>query len=151
MKNDMAEKNMQELLNQLEKEQMVATNAYFVLAEASDMMLRHVEFLLDLRKRKLHQRVKQRHNRLMDKIQKLKTEYDNYQECYDVSFGGDYSKQDDLRKSAAYMARLLLLISDRCYTEKEGGDKERMIEEYIYHMPEKGFVTNRMLENFVIR
>lgn len=138
-------------MSQLDKEQMVATNAYYVLAEASDMMLRHVEFLLDLRGRKLHQRVKQRHVRLMDKIQKLKAEYDNFQECYDNSFNGDYSKQDDVRKSAAYIARILLLVADRCYTDKEGGGKERLIEEYIYHMPEKGFVTKRMLESFIIR
>lgn len=138
-------------MSQLDKEELVAVNAYYVLVEASDMMLRHVEFLLDFRKRGLRHQVKQRHKRVMEKIQALKNEYDNYQECYDRSFGGDYSKQDDVRKSAAYIARLLLLVSDRCYTEKEGGDKERMIEEYIYHMPEKGFVTNRMLENFVIR
>lgn len=138
-------------LNQLDKELVVTTNAYYVLAEASDMVLRYVEYLLNQKKGTVKQRVKQRHSRLMDKIEKLKTEYDNFQECYDASFGGDYTKQDDVRKSAAYIARILLLISDRCYTEKEGGVKERMIEEYIYHMPEKGFVTERMLENFVIR
>lgn len=138
-------------MSQLEKEEMVAVNAYYVLAEASDMMLRHVEFLLDLRRRGLRHDVKQRHKRIMDRLQVLKTEYLNFQSCYDRSFNGHYEKQDDVRKSAAYMARLLLLVSDRCYTEKEGGDKERMIEEYIYHMPEKGFVTDRMLESFVIR
>ena len=62
-------------MSQLGKEQMVATNVYYVLAEASDMMLRHVEFLLDLRKREMKQRVRQRHNRLMDKIQKLKMDW----------------------------------------------------------------------------
>ena len=146
----MADKELREM-SQLEKEEMVAVNAYYVLAEASDMMLRHVEFLLDLRRRGLRHDVKQRHKRIMDRLQVLKTEYLNFQSCYDRSFNGHYEKQDDVRKSAAYMARLLLLVSDRCYTEKEGGDKERMIEEYIYHMPEKGFVTDRMLENFVIR
>ena len=138
-------------MSQYDKEQMVAVNAYYVLAEASDMMLRYVEFLLGLKKRGLRHQVKQRHNRVMDKIEALKNEYYNYQECYDRSFGGDYSKQDDVRKSAAYIARILLLVSDRCYTNKEGGEKERMIEEYVYHMPEKGFVTTRMLENFTIR
>lgn len=138
-------------MSQLDKEQMVATNAYYVLAEASDMMLRHVEFLLKLRKRGIKQNVKQRHNRLMDKIQKLKMEYDNFQQCYDESFGGDYTKQDDVRKTAAYIARILLLISDRCYTDEEGGERERRIERYIYNMPDKGFVSERMLENFVIR
>ncbi len=146
----MADKELREM-SQLEKEEMVAVNAYYVLAEASDMMLRHVEFLLGLRKRGLRHDVKQRHKRIMDRLQVLKTEYLNFQSCYDRSFNGHYEKQDDVRKSAAYMARLLLLVSDRCYTEKEGGDKERMIEEYIYHMPEKGFVTDRMLESFVIR
>lgn len=146
----MADKELREM-SQLEKEEMVAVNAYYVLAEASDMMLRHVEFLLGLRKRGLRHDVKQRHKRIMDRLQVLKTEYLNFQSCYDRSFNGHYEKQDDVRKSAAYMARLLLLISDRCYTEMEGGDKERMIEEYIYHMPEKGFVTDRMLESFVIR
>ena len=138
-------------LSQLEKEEMVAVNAYYVLAEASDMMLRHVEFLLALKKRGLRHDVKQRHKRIMDRIQVLKTEYLNFQECYDRSFNGNYEKQDDVRKSAAYIARLLLLVSDRCYTTKEGGSKERMIEEYVYHMPENGFVTTRMLENFTIR
>lgn len=104
-----------------------------------------------MRKRGLRHDVKQRHKRIMDRLQVLKTEYLNFQSCYDRSFNGHYEKQDDVRKSAAYMARLLLLVSDRCYTEKEGGDKERMIEEYIYHMPEKGFVTDRMLESFIIR
>lgn len=146
----MADKELREM-SQLEKEEMVAVNAYYVLAEASDMMLRHVEFLLGLRKRGLRHDVKQRHKRIMDRLQVLKTEYLNFQSCYDRSFNGHYEKQDDVRKSAAYMARLLLLVSDRCYTEKEGGDKERMIEEYIYHMPEKGFVTDRMLESFIIR
>lgn len=138
-------------LSQLEKEEMVAVNAYYVLAEASDMMLRHVEFLLDLRRRGLRHDVKQRHKRIMDRISVLKTEYLNFQECYDRSFNGDYSKQDDVRKSAAYIARILLLVSDRCYTTKEGGGKERMIEEYIYHMPERGFISERMLESFTIR
>lgn len=146
----MADKDLREM-SQLDKEQMISTNAYYVLAEASDMMLRYMEFVLAMRKRVLHQRVKQRHNRLMDKIDKLKNEYLNYQECYDVSFGGDYSKQDDVRKSAAYIARLLLLVADRCFAEEAGGTKERMIEEYIYHMPENGFVNDRMLGSFRIR
>lgn len=146
----MADKELREM-SQLDKEQMISTNAYYVLAEASDMMLRYMEFVLAMRKRGLHQRVKQRHNRLMDKIDKLKNEYLNYQECYDVSFGGDYSKQDDVRKSAAYIARLLLLVADRCFAEENGGTKERMIEEYIYHMPENGFVNDRMLGSFRIR
>ena len=145
------EKDRLQELSQLEKEEMVAVNAYYVLAEASDMMLRHVEFLLDLKKRGLRHDVKQRHKRIMDRIQVLKTEYLNFQECYDRSFNGNYEKQDDVRKSAAYISRLLLLVSDRCYTTKKGGEKERMIEEYVYHMPEKGFVTTRMLENFIIR
>ena len=147
---EMENDRLQEL-SQLEKEEMVAVNAYYVLAEASDMMLRHVEFLLALKKRGLRHDVKQRHKRIMDRISVLKTEYLNFQSCYDRSFNGDYNKQDDVRKSAAYIARLLLLVSDRCYTNKEGGEKERMIEEYVYHMPEKGFVTTRMLENFTIR
>lgn len=138
-------------MSQLDKEQMVAVNCYYVLAEASDMMLRHIEFLLGLRKRNLKQKVKQRHSRLMEKVQHLKTEYDNFQSCYDESFGGDYNKQDDVRRSAAYIARILLLIFDRCYTEKEGGEREQRIERYIYNMPDKGFVTERMLENFIIR
>ena len=146
----MVDKELREM-SQLEKEEMVAVNAYYVLAEASDMMLRHVEFLLGLRKRGLRHDVKQRHKRIMDRLQVLKTEYLNFQSCYDRSFNGDYSKQDDVRKSAAYIARLLLLVSDRCYTTKEGGGKERMIEEYIYHMPERGFISERMLESFTIR
>ena len=138
-------------LSQLDKEQMVAVNAYYVLAEASDMMLRHVEFILAMRKRKMRHDVKQRHKRVMDRISVLKTEYLNYQSCYDRSFNGNYDEQDELRKSAAYIARLLLLIADRCYTTKEGGEKERMIEEYVYYMPENGFVTKRMLDSFTIR
>ena len=145
------EKDRLQELSQLDKEQMVAVNAYYVLAEASDMMLRHVEFLLALKKRGLRHDVKQRHKRIMDRIQVLKTEYLNFQSCYDRSFNGDYEKQDHVRKSAAYIARLLLLVSDRCYTDNEGGERERMIEEYVYYMPEKGFVTKRMLENFTIR
>lgn len=147
---EMENDRLQEL-SQLEKEEMVAVNAYYVLAEASDMMLRHVEFLLDLRRRGLRHDVKQRHKRIMDRISVLKTEYLNFQECYDRSFNGDYSKQDDVRKSAAYIARILLLVSDRCYTTKDGGGKERMIEEYIYHMPERGFISERMLGSFTIR
>ena len=145
------EKDRLQELSQLEKEEMVAVNAYYVLAEASDMMLRHVEFLLAFKKRGLRHDVKQRHKRIMDRIEVLKTEYLNFQSCYDRSFNGDYNKQDDVRKSAAYMARILLLISDRCYTDKQGGERERRIERYIYNMPEKGFVSERMLENFTIR
>ena len=49
---EMENDRLQEM-SQLEKEEMVAVNAYYVLAEASDMMLRHVEFLLALKKRGL--------------------------------------------------------------------------------------------------
>lgn len=135
------------------KQEALVTNSYYMLMEAADMMCRQMEVLLNARKRRVKGKIRQRHNYMMEKVVALRNLQEDFWKDYHEAFGGAYQKTDSLRESAAYMARIMLLIADRCYTQEDNGDrkKERMIEEYIYFMPEGGLLKDDFLKRFVIR
>ena len=134
---------------QMGREALV-TNSYYMLVEASCMMLRYLDIMLNKRHATLTKRVKERHKFLMQKVADLKVATESFDVDYHKGFD-DYHKWDSLRQSSAYIARLLLLIADRTMNEPVAGERERKIEEYIYFMSEGGLLTDEMLNYFRIR
>lgn len=138
--------------NNLKTEALV-TNSYYMLMETADMMLREMEIQLAKRGRLLKQNIKQRYNFMMGKVNALKNLQDDFWKDYEGAFGDNYNKTDSLRHSAAYMARIMLLIADRCYTQEDNGNMEReqRIERYIYNMPDGGLLNDDLLKKFFVR
>ena len=117
------------------------------------MMLRQMEVQLARRGRGLKFKLKQRHNMMMGTAETLKNFQLNFWKDYEEAFKDNYSKSDALRQSAAYMARIMLLIADRCYTQEDNGsmEREQRIERYIYNMPDGGLLDDELLKKFFMR
>jgi hypothetical protein len=135
------------------KIEALVTNSYYMLMEAADMMLRQMELQLARRGRGLKFKLKQRHNLMMDNVDALKNFQLDFWSDYRDAFKDNYSKSDALRQSAAYMARIMLLIADRCYTQEDNGtmEREQRIERYIYNMPDGGLLNDDLLKKFFVR
>lgn len=135
------------------KREALVTNCYYMLMEAADMMLRQMEEELGKRGRGLKFKIKQRHNLMMDNVAALKNFQLDFWKDYEEAFRENYSKSDALRQSSAYMARIMLLIADRCYTKEDNGsmEREQRIERYIYNMPDGGLLTEDLLKRFFVR
>ena len=135
------------------KTEALVTNSYYMLMEAADMMLRQMELQLARRGRGLKFKLKQRHNLMMGNVDTLKNLQLDFWSDYREAFKDNYSKSDALRQSAAYMARIMLLIADRCYTQEDNGtmEREQRIERYIYNMPDGGLLNDDLLKKFFVR
>lgn len=127
-------------------------NSYYVLMEASDMLLRRAEMLFANFNQGLKGPVKVRHNRMMSHIAALKREQDTFFNDYNC-FGKDeryIAKYDMMRDCASYLARLTLLIGDRSCRDDEKAVRQR-IWDYIYYMPEQGLIKDKALDYLKLR
>lgn len=123
------------------------TNSYYILSEAADMMMREMEFQFGKLGKGVKHRVKARHNEMMRLMRLLRTNQDKFLEDYEA-FNGQWEKYDDLRISAAYIARIMLLIADRTNIDDRVDNK---IEKYIYNKKPTGVVSEELLSRFVIK
>lgn len=137
---------------ELEKNLVVVVNSYYNIIEASDLLLREAERLLNIKGATLKQRQKQRHKWMMDKIASFRNELndsllgdyaDAFRECF-------FDKYDEVRRAGNYLARVILQIADRCGNDDTGA-KEQMIEEFISRMPDGGYLNNEIKNNFYMK
>lgn len=138
-----------EEIEMIRNEINACVNSYYVLCEASDMLLRNCEELFNSLGEGLKHRIKQRHNEMMLHVKAMNTIMDTFFDDYNCFGTGQQfvDKIDMLRSSAAFISRLVLLIGDRSCREDE---KEilRKIEDYIYYMPEQGLINDKILDKF---
>ena len=123
------------------------TNCYYIMAEATDMLMREMERKFDNIGKGIKHNVKQRHSEMMRLMRLLKANQEKFVKDYEA-FHGDWSKYDALRNSAAYISRVMLLISDRCDKDDRIYSK---IEKYIYDRKPTGIVSEEMLNRFRIK
>lgn len=122
-------------------------NSYYIMAESLDMLLREMERQFKSLDKGLKHHVKQRHTEMMRLFKLLKTNQEKFIKDYEC-FGGEWSKYDDLRMSAAYIARIMLLIADRTLDD---GKVERELEAYLTHKKSAGVVSDELLNSFKIK
>lgn len=122
-------------------------NSYYIMSESLDMIMREMERQFSSLGKEVKHHVKQRHTEMMRLMRLLKTTQDKFISDYDA-FKGDWSKYDELRKSGAYIARIMLLIADRTNTEE---NVENRIEKYLYRLKPQGVVSNELLGKFQIK
>lgn len=137
---------------ELEKNLVVVVNSYYNIIEASDLLLREAERLLNIKGATLKQRQKQRHKWMMEKIASFRNELNDsllgdYEDAFRECFFGKY---DEVRRAGNYLARLIVTIADRCGNDDEG-IKEQRIENYIKRMPSGGYLSNEVRQNFRMR
>ena len=123
------------------------TNLYYILLEASDMMLRRAKIILENNKKGLNREVKRRHNLLMQHYKALINLSDSLLEDYEC-FDGKWENYDQIRKNGAWFARMAALTADRCMNDSP---VEKDIEKFIYNLPQQDIVDNKFLEDFIIR
>lgn len=121
-------------------------NSYYIMAEALDMLMNEMEQIFAPLGKGVKHHVKQRHSEMMRLIKLLRTNQEKFLSDYSA-FNGDWSKYDDLRSSAAYIARIMLLIADRT---NENDCVESDIEQYIRNKPSTGAVSDNLLHRFKI-
>lgn len=136
-----------EKINGQTKDLNSLTNSYYIMAEAMDMILREAEKGLEELGKGLKYEVKHRHKEMMRLIRLLKANQEKFLEDY-ACFDGNWDKYDELRKSGAYIARIMLLIADRTNTEE---NVENRIEKYLYRLKPQGVVSSDLLGKFQIK
>lgn len=124
-------------------------SSYYIMAESLDMILREMERQFKSLDKGLKHRVKQRHSEMMRLIQLLKTTQEKFVQDYEC-FKGEWQKYDDLRCDAAYIARIMLYISDRTFGD-DSGKVDREIEAYLMRKKSNGMVSEELINNFKIK
>ena len=140
--------------NNIKKQTMIAdinslVNTYYIMAESLDMILREMERQFESLGKGLKQHLKQRHSEMMRLIRLLKTTQEKFIQDYQC-FNGEWRKYDELRMSAAYIARIMLYIADRTNCE-DAGVSDQQIERYLREMKANGFVSDQLIEKFRIK
>ena len=137
---------------ELEKNLVLVVNAYYNTIEASDLLLKEAEKILNVKGATLKQRHKQRHKWMMEKIASFRKELnDSLIEDYADAFSkGFFDKYDEVRRVGNYLARVILQIADRCGNDDTGA-KEQMIEEFISRMPDGGYLNEEIKNNFYMK
>lgn len=137
---------------ELEKNLVLVVNSYYNIIEASDLLLREAERLLNIKGATLKQRPKQRHKWMMSEVDKIRKQLnDSLMGDYADAFNqGFCNKYDEVRRAGNYLARVILQIADRCGNDDTGA-KEQMIEEFISRMPDGGYLNEEVRQNFHMR
>ena len=137
---------------ELEKNLVLVVNSYYNIIEASDLLLREAERLLNIKGATLKQRQKQRHKWMMSEVDKIRKQLNDslmgdYADAFNQSF---CNKFDEVRRAGNYLARVILQIADRCGNDDTGA-KEQMIEEFISRMPDGGYLNEEIKNSFYLK
>jgi hypothetical protein len=137
---------------ELEKNLVLVVNSYYNIIEASDLLLREAERLLNIKGATLKQRQKQRHKWMMSEVDKIRKQLnDSLMGDYADAFSqGFCNKYDEVRRAGNYLARVIIQIADRCGNDDTGA-KEQMIEEFIASMPDGGYLNEEVKNNFYMK
>jgi hypothetical protein len=137
---------------ELEKNLVLVVNSYYNVIEASDLLLREAERLLNIKGATLKQRQKQRHKWMMSEVDKIRKQLnDSLMGDYADAFSqGFCNKYDEVRRAGNYLARVIIQIADRCGNDDTGA-KEQMIEEFIASMPDGGYLNEEIKNNFYLK
>lgn len=141
------------LTDKQEKELAMMTNMYYMLLTAADQVLYMTEGYFAAMNVVMQGKKKVRHRLIMSQFNVMKNLMEDVEADYKMTFGEKTwgVKWDEIRKSAAYLARICALILDRCRSEEVEGHKEKLIERYIHAMPENGCCDDKFLSRFFIR
>ncbi len=146
----MSNEPKKEMIKEQEQKLALLVNSYYFLMEASDIILRQTEVYLASMGCGLIHHVKNRHKQMMKQIEVLKNNQLNFIKDYELGFGCDWTKYEDLRYTAAWYARLVLLIGDRCGFG-DSDEKEKAIIKFIYDMESNGIIDHEMMEHLKIK
>ncbi|MBE6244235.1 MAG: hypothetical protein E7108_01770 [Bacteroidales bacterium] len=123
--------------------------AYMEMLEGTSMILQVLEKGAKAAGKTLHQRAKQRNNRILFHLKALRqlTSDDPFENEHQV-FSSNWLKYDDFRSDAAYFARLSLFLTDRTYKD----DKFRiLVEDFIKTKAPKGIIPDNLVNSLTIR
>lgn len=123
--------------------------AYMESLEASSMILQIFEKEAIAAGARLHQKAKQRNNRILSHLKALKqlTSDDPFENEHQA-FATDWTKYEDFRQDASYFARIIMTLYDRTYHDQ---DFARQVEEYISTKAEKGVISDETIEKLKIK
>ena len=140
------------LTEQQEKDLVMMTNLYFIFMEAADSILYRTEEYFDAMGAKMNGSDKVKHRTMMSQVKTLKNLWDNEIEKYGKDFCQQWHKWDELRRSAGYLVRICMLVSDRCgFEDDQEGVREAEIEKFLREMPSSGNLTESLLLKFKLR
>lgn len=121
---------------------------YMEMLEGSAMILRLLEAGAEAAGSHLHQRAKQRNNRILQHLKALRIlTQDEPFENEHQAFATDWYKYDDFRADAAYLARMALLLTDRTYKDEVFANQ---IEEFIKTKADKGIIPDELADKMRI-
>lgn len=122
-------------------------NCYYILQEASDMLLRSAEKMYAKYNVGVRQEVKMRHNQFMRQAKLVHNLNERLMDDYCVAFGNKIQHIDEILRIASYMARIMMLIADRCSGTDTEHAMEQRIYNYIKRLPETGCVSKECIES----
>ena len=122
---------------------------YMEVLEGTSMILQVLEKGAEAAGSRLHQRAKQRNNRILFHLKALRqlTSDDPFKNEHQA-FATDWYKYDDFRRDAAYFARLCLLLTDRTYKDEEFAKE---VEEFIRAKAAKGILPDELADYMRIK
>lgn len=121
----------------LKKKQLISL--FLLLFDTQDLILRKLDQMEGF---ELTQKLKQQYKQIEADCKVLKTRSEKFEDTFNEMV--NYRQFDDLRKDANFLARINLLIFDRCRDTKE----ENLLENYLKAKPEGGIFDKELIENF---
>ena len=135
--------------NKKEKYLSYLVGAYMESLEASSMILQLVEKEFEKVGARLQQRAKQRNKQIQMHLQALRNlTADDMFENEHQAFANGWDNYDNFRRDAAYLARLVLLITDRTYL---ANNELAIIENFIRTRPQRGLIEYEIINKLIIK
>ena len=118
---------------------------FFILMDTEDLIIREFEKQSRQVDFEMDHRLKQEYNRLQRDIKVVQNRIASFE---DILFKmTNYRQYDDIRADANFLARMNLLIFDRCRTSA----KENLLENHLKKMESGGLFEKELIEKFRLK
>lgn len=114
-------------------------------------MLREAERIFNANGKGIKKEVKMRHSQFLRHAKALHNLNGRLWDDYQNAYKDKWQKTDELRRIASYMARLMMLIADRCSDPADDWYVEDKIMRMVQELPEKGLVSQELVDEMKMR
>lgn len=126
-------------------EDKIIFSLFLILMDTEDLLVRYLERGMLSRKPAFNHKLKYEFNFIKSDVQRLKTRFEIFEdELFRLE---KYKSYDDFRADANFLARVNLLVIDRC----QGSAAENLLINHLKRMPGNNLIRKETIEEFRLK